>query len=586
MNRMRWVPLAVCLLFQTAARADVYADLMAEEQAHVIRSQECVFNRDITVELEKGQALELKCPANEHGITKFIIYYHDMTIPGESEAMSILRADAWFENGETSGGGSRVSSERAMRQAGHSDCVMITQWQLVGDRIQVQFRAADDREFIRQRYQTWTSQGLHFSKAFRDRRFTPPVTLPEAERLAGFVQLWSEVKYNFAFFDQVPEIDWDEILTEYIPKVQAAETDVAYYKVLRQCIALLEDGHTGVWGPSDEPSYEPPLEVEAVRNQAVVVRVCPAENIKDKNLRDELTAAGVQVGDIVTHVDGRPVQEVLSQDIYPYQFASTTQALDRKAYPRLLRGAHGTKAELHIVHLDGSEAQVILTRGRYRFNRPANEFCRKTLDAGLVYVNLNSFGSDQVVKEFDEVFDRIKAAQGLILDVRRNGGGSSGHGYAILSRLIDDDVPGSHWRSRKHIAAHKAWGRKEQWQQGDHGTIRPHGSKRYTGPVVVLTSPDTASAAEDFVVAFQTARRGQVVGQKTCGSTGQPLILRLPGGGGARICTKRDSYPDGREFVGIGCLPDVEAEPTREDIAAGRDAVLEKAIEVLRSQIQ
>jgi len=57
------------------------------------------------------------------------------------------------------------------------------------------------------------------------------------------------------------------------------------------------------------------------------------------------------------------------------------------------------------------------------------------------------------------------------------------------------------------------------------------------------------------------------------------------GGGGARICTKWDTYPDGREFVGIGCIPNVEVNPTRADIAAGRDVVLEKARAVLREQI-
>ena len=56
--------------------------------------------------------------------------------------------------------------------------------------------------------------------------------------------------------------------------------------------------------------------------------------------------------------------------------------------------------------------------------------------------------------------------------------------------------------------------------------------------------------------------------------------------GGARICTKRDTYPDGREFVGIGVIPDIEIEPTRQDIAEGRDVVLEKALEVLNSMIK
>jgi carboxyl-terminal processing protease len=72
------------------------------------------------------------------------------------------------------------------------------------------------------------------------------------------------------------------------------------------------------------------------------------------------------------------------------------------------------------------------------------------------------------------------------------------------------------------------------------------------------------------------------VGEKTNGSTGQPLIIQLPMRARARICTKWDTYPDGREFVGVGVIPDVEIGPTAEDIAAGRDAVLEKGIEVLK----
>ncbi|MHC4742441.1 MAG: S41 family peptidase, partial [Planctomycetota bacterium] len=80
--------------------------------------------------------------------------------------------------------------------------------------------------------------------------------------------------------------------------------------------------------------------------------------------------------------------------------------------------------------------------------------------------------------------------------------------------------------------------------------------------------------------------RATVVGRKTAGSTGQPLSIKLPGFGGARICTKWDTYPDGREFVGIGIIPDVEVFPTSADIAENRDVVLEKGLEVLRSKLQ
>ena len=73
--------------------------------------------------------------------------------------------------------------------------------------------------------------------------------LTSQERTAGFVRLWSEVKYNFAFFEQAPEVDWDKVLDEYLPKVQAAQSDVEYYRLLQRCIASLKDGHTTVYLP-------------------------------------------------------------------------------------------------------------------------------------------------------------------------------------------------------------------------------------------------------------------------------------------------------------------------------------------------
>ncbi|MGD8499613.1 MAG: S41 family peptidase [Phycisphaerales bacterium] len=576
--------LVVLCSSQAALFASYFDDLVAEEKRNVVAKQDYTLNTDVTVTLKKGQSIQLDCPSNPHDIEKFIIYYYQA--PWKDKLEDIIRADAHFEDGHVSGGGSRISSERALRQAGYTMCLMITQWHVDGDTISVEFRASDDLQYNHDIYQRWTSQGLHFSKMYKNRELIPTIEIPEAERIAGFARLWSEVKYNFAFFDQVPQVDWDEILLEYIPKIQAAKSDVAYYRVLRRCIALLKDGHTSVGGPSNEPSCNLPIQVQAVQNQAVIVEVYPVDKIKSDKIRDELLAANLEPGDVITHIDGQSVHQILAEDIYPFISASTAQALDLRAYPKVLLGDYGTKVSLDVFGLDGSKRKVTLTRGRYRFSRKSSDFECKVLKDGIVYVNLPGFGSDHVVKEFDKAFGKIKEAKGLILDVRQNGGGSTNHGYAIVSRLIDKSVPGSHWKSRKYIAAYRAWGRDEQWQEGDHSTIEPHKTKHYGGSVVVLAGPRTGSAAEDFVVAFQTSGRGKVIGQKTCGSTGQPLRIELPGGGGARICTKRDTYPDGREFVGIGVIPDIEIEPTRQDIAEGRDAVLEKALEVLNSKIK
>lgn len=87
--------------------------------------------------------------------------------------------------------------------------------------------------------------------------------------------------------------------------------------------------------------------------------------------------------------------------------------------------------------------------------------------------------------------------------------------------------------------------------------------------MIILTSSRTFSAAEDFVAAFKSLKRGLVVGEATGGSTGQPLLINLPGNGSARICTKRDQFADGDDFVGKGVLPDKEVKPTVGDFRKG-----------------
>ena len=128
----------------------------------------------------------------------------------------------------------------------------------------------------------------------------------------------------------------------------------------------------------------------------------------------------------------------------------------------------------------------------------------------------------------------------------------------------------------------RAWGRPEGTHAEPGDRIPPDPKLHYAGPVVLLTSARTYSAAEDFTVAFDAMQRGRIVGEPTGGSTGQPLVFDLPGGGSGRVCTKRDSYPNGRAFVGVGIQPQVKVSPTVADLRAGRDTVLEAALALLR----
>lgn len=171
----------------------------------------------------------------------------------------------------------------------------------------------------------------------------------------------------------------------------------------------------------------------------------------------------------------------------------------------------------------------------------------------------------------------------LVIDVRGNGGGSTAFGNQILAYLTRSPIPHAMSLRRDNDAG---------FRQGDMSPIVwtppfdfPSGAVAhadvFTGKVAVLTGPRTFSAGEDFVLAFDALHRGITVGEATGGSTGQPLMFRLPGGGTARICAKLDLLPDGTPFVGRGLKPDIEAHASVQSIRSGADPVLDRALQAL-----
>ena len=197
--------------------------------------------------------------------------------------------------------------------------------------------------------------------------------------------------------------------------------------------------------------------------------------------------------------------------------------------------------------------------------------------------------------------DSIQSSKGLIIDLRKNGGGNSWNGYNILKYLTDDPIITSKWKTRDHRPAYKAWGafvdeesenlgswdletlssyKDDYWFESGPDTISPN-DRLIKLPTIVLIGNNTASAAEDFLVAADPLQNFETMGDFTYGSTGQPMFLRLPGGGKARICTKKDTYPDGREFVGYGIQPDIMVAKTLEDFLKGDDSVLGEALKRL-----
>lgn len=393
------------------------------------------------------------------------------------------------------------------------------------------------------------------------------------EKIFGLSKIWSEVNSNFANFD-ISKIDWDETYKSYIPKVLAARTTEEYYHELQKMVALLHDAHTNVYYPFVK-YRKPPLRSKLIENKVIITGVS----------NDTLRNQNIEIGDEIIDINNTNAIDFGKINVMPFQSSSTIQDLNLRTYTyALLYGNVDENIELRIKKKDNSILTALLSR-KLVSNKKHQTFELKITNDNIAYLKINDFENPDYKRIFDSLYVKFLPSKALIIDVRENGGGNGSQGFYILSHLIEKNTLTAKSKTKQNISALIARGQIDTWLEIAPDTIHPIDNKeKYLKPVIVLTGAQTFSAGEDFLVAFDNSRRGIKIGQASGGSTGQPLFFDLPKGGRFRVCTKRDSYPNGKEFVGVGIMPEIEIQETIKSIQDKEDIVFEKAIELLNKK--
>lgn len=396
-------------------------------------------------------------------------------------------------------------------------------------------------------------------------------TISIEDRVSGLSLLWSEAKFNYANFDLSP-LNLDSLYKAYIPKVMAEENTFAYYRILQSFYGHFRDGHTGVGMPDElfEKAYASTgIITEWIEGKVILTQIEPGVKLPEK----------VAIGDEILMINRIPVEEYVKEKIAPFVSFSTAQdSLARILRYELFRGDLKEPVQVTFRNKKGKIYSCSLNRHQpkefFQNGLEVGEF--KVLDKNIGYLALNTFNSDQVVPFFESHFEDISKTNGLIIDLRNNGGGNGSFGFEILGQLVEKPFmqPKSIYRS--YSPTGRAWGSPLEVKEEAYDW-KPYKGRFFSKPIVLLIGPSTYSAAEDFTVAFRQANRGLIMGETTGGSTGQPYFFRLPGGGYGWVCTKRDLFIDGTEFVGRGIRPDVEIKRSLADLRKGKDNVVEEA---------
>ena len=397
--------------------------------------------------------------------------------------------------------------------------------------------------------------------------------LSDIDKVTGLSDFWAQAKYGFANFWHIPQLDWDQTYKDFLPQVLSTHSTFAYYQVLQRFYSQLQDGHTNVYYP--EQIYDQmarlPLRTRLIDGRLIV--------IGSRDAAADLQ--GVRPGDEVLTINGEPASQWAQQNVDPFVSASSPQDRQTRVFEYLPFFAKlGTQFTLGVLTSQGRKSthRFTVVPDKPTSNAP---FAFRMLPGNIAYIALNEFEDETDAKEWDRNWPEIAKAKAVVLDIRENGGGSTGIGSHVLAAFLDSPSPSELSRSTRWIATYRAWGAPETPLRFPLNVIEPDKTRHFAGGVVLLTSPRTFSAGEDMAVAFRQSRRGLIIGEATGGSTGQPLQFDLPGGGKARICTKHDSFADRSEFVGVGVQPDIAAHLSRTDISENRDSVVQTAVDSL-----
>jgi carboxyl-terminal processing protease len=366
--------------------------------------------------------------------------------------------------------------------------------------------------------------------------------------------------------------DLDPAFAELADAAMACDDRRCFSLLLMAFLARLNNGHTRFRDPALDALPLLGMTFRPVEDRWTVAR----SSVPD-----------IHAGDVLLQFQDKPVetwyQELSTYTVGSPQSRTVQFSEDHAIFPSLL-GLF--LPESYVVRVEDRHGGIrALTVDRTVLEQGG--MLRATggcwLDKGVAYIKIPSFLSPEFEEQALVYLKEFHEAASLIVDVRKNGGGSTPR--RLMRALMDR--PYRWWIESSPmnvgVLAHQAQQDQDSYLFEDSQLLwraptRDPEPEAYSGRVVLLVDRATWSAAEDFSMPFKDNGRATMIGEPTGGSTGQPYFHTFDNGMMFAISMKRATMPDGTPFEGVGLAPDLHIVPRREDLYAGRDPVLERAM--------
>jgi tricorn protease len=383
---------------------------------------------------------------------------------------------------------------------------------------------------------------------------------PTAEWETAFDEVWRRFRDHF-YAANMHGYDWEGLREQYRPWLEhiAHRSDLNY--LMGEMIGELNVSHAYVSGGDEGLPERPSVSLlgarfETDRGRYRITRILEGQN-DEPRYRSPLTEAGVDVavGDYILAINGQSLGA--DENIYQRLMLPSGEAVALTVSERP-DGRDARTVMVEPIHDESSLFYLAWVRDNHRRVTEAS-------DGRVGYLHIPDMGADGI-REFIKWFYGQIRKEGLVIDVRSNGGGNVSQ--MLIERLSRRPLALGYSRTIPYTSTYP--------------------NQAFNGHLVAILDENSASDGDIFPWQFRNAGLGPLIGKKSWGgvvgiTSHGPLI----DGGSVNVPEFGFADVNGNYVIeGEGVEPDIEVENDPASVIAGRDPQLERAIEEVMRRIE
>ena len=405
--------------------------------------------------------------------------------------------------------------------------------------------------------------GYHYL-SLRNEKSYPTPQMDSGLNLLTLFRLWNVIEY-YAPNRSLTLHPWDEVLSTYIRLVGAETDPVRFSRLYMRLIRELNDGHA--YAPIEMLFGQRMLPVWPLQAEGRLFVGYSGDSLLER-------------GDEVVAIDGEPISErleLLREYASRSNEASLRQALryyglcTRRDTAEVVRRRAGVCDTLRVATVPYGSVSSLYDPAQ--LEQPPF----RLLADSVGYIYAGTFSREHLA----QVVQTLPRTRALIIDLRTYPLKVDGALIALIGQSLRTESVVVRQALYQTLALPGLFYLQEQWLFEDFGEVAARCTEPYKGRVILLVDEITQSNPEFQAMALQSCPQTLTIGSPTSGADGSIVWIPLPGqmtsfsGIGAL-------YPDGTQPQTVGVRLDVEVLPTAEGLQAGRDEVLERALELAR----